>query len=117
MSKPIAIVLVILGFMAGMAGVNDILMAKMIFQQMAGLLEILIGIVMVLGGLILDKIPSNRNVVERKNIFPENLKEDSLRNQKYSGSTFKPKPVVAEEVKKSSLSGLSKPACERKYKI
>ena len=73
MNTAFSISLVVLGLLCGYAGVFDLFKAKMIFQQIGGELEILIGVVLVLGGLILDRIPSNKSLFQNQKNSPRGM--------------------------------------------
>ena len=115
LNKVIVVVFVGLGMLIIYGAIRGALGAEYIFQQIACELEILIGVVMILGGLILDKLPSSSSLFQTGRNFPKTFGEDVPRNestQRYSGNVSHVMPTVREEIKKRNLSGLSKPACE-----
>ena len=92
MSKFITIGMGIVGGLFLLSGVSDYLASKYITHQMIALMQILIGCVIVIGALILDRMPVTSSIFQNKINFPENTEENpSWINEarKYSGNTPK----------------------------
>jgi len=110
----------VIGGLVLMTGIHGYVSSEYITHQVVSQLWILIGCVLVLGALVLDRLPTVNGISRFQMYLTENQKnsegwESEVR--KYSGSTLKVNPEDKSVSGKNNLSGLCKPACECKKKI